>query len=234
MFSFLSNTREGAAKALLKGDYATAIRRYRKVLEKNDTDPETYNDLGVALLESGTAAEAVPCFERANALQDNAIHWNNLGRAWLVMGKYAEAMAAFKSARDKDPSDPQPWYNSTVCLREQGQDDAAIAELQALVATFSDHAGAHNDLGCFYVNRGDTEQALAEFTRVIEINPDYVPARQNLIIQLCSAERFPEARPHLDYLAQRGADVKVTAQHGKLFIMVNGQMLYSGDYTEQE
>ena len=52
-------------------------------------------------------------------------------------------MTAFKTARDKDPDNPQPWYNMTICLREQGQHDAAFEELKAMLATFPDHAGGH-------------------------------------------------------------------------------------------
>ena len=58
MFSFFGNTKEGAAKALRQGDFAAAIRRYRKALEKNGDDHEMHHDLGIALLESGAAAEA--------------------------------------------------------------------------------------------------------------------------------------------------------------------------------
>lgn len=231
MFSLFGNTREGAARALQEGDFATAIRRYRKALEKDDSDHEMHNDLGVALLESGAAAEAVPCFERANALKDDAVHWNNLGRAHLAAGNPGAAMTAFNTARDKDPADPQPWYNSTICLRVQGQHDAAFTELQALVVAFPDHAGAHNDLGCTYDERKDTEQAEAEYRRAIKANNDYAPARMNLVILLCSTDRFPEARHHLEYLAQHGAQVEVAAQDGKMRIVINGGLLYEGEYT---
>lgn len=231
MFSFFGNTKEGAAKALREGDFATAVRRYRKALEKNEGDYEMHHDLGIALLESGSPAEAVPCFERANAIRDLAIHWNNLGRAHLAAGNPDAAMAAFRTAREKDPQDPKPWYNMTVCLREQGQGDAAHEELKAMLAAHPGHAGAHNDLGCYYEDRKETDRAQEEYRGAVEANPNYAPARLNLIRLLCVTERFPDARPHLEYLAAAGARVEVAAKDGRIRITINGRPFYEGNYS---
>ena len=157
MFSLFGNNKQEAIKALRQGDFATAIRRYRKALEKNGDDHEMHHDLGIALLESGAAAEAVPCFERANAIREHAQHWNNLGRAHLAAGNPQAATAAFGKARAMDPRDPMPWYNQAVCMRQQGQHDAALNELKAILAEFPNHAGAHNDLGCHYDERKEKD-----------------------------------------------------------------------------
>lgn len=228
MFSFFGNTKEGAAKALREGDFATAIRRYRKALEKNGDDFEMHNDLGVALLESGAAAEAVPCFERANAIRDQAIHWNNLGRAHLAAGNPVAATSAFNKARSMDPRDPKPWYNLTVCMREQNQHDACINELKAMLAEFPEHAGAHNDLGCYYDERNEKDRAMGEFNSAVEANPDYAPARLNLVRVLCETRRFPDARPHLEFLAAQGARIEVAARDGRVRILINGKLFYDG------
>jgi Flp pilus assembly protein TadD len=54
MFSLFGNdTKEGAAQALREVGFATAIKRYRKALEKSAADHEMHHDLGIALLESG-------------------------------------------------------------------------------------------------------------------------------------------------------------------------------------
>jgi len=231
MFSLFGNTKEGAAKALREGDFATAIRRYRKALEKDGNDHEMHHDLGIALLESGAAAEAVPCFERANAIRDHAIHWNSLGRAHLAAGNPAAAAAAFATARQKDPGDPKPWYNQTVCLRAQGKSDAAFEELKALLARFPDHAGARNDLGCLYEERNEKDRAQGEFDCAVKANPNYAPARLNLIRFLCESQRFPDAQPHLEFLAAAGAKVEVAAKDGRVRITINGRVFYEGVYS---
>jgi Flp pilus assembly protein TadD len=231
MFSFFDNTKEGAKKALREGDLATAIRRFRKALEKNANDFEMHNDLGIALLDSGAAAEAIPCFERANAIRDHAIHWNNLGRAHLAAGNPDAAMSAFDTARKKDPRDPRPWYNQTVCLRTLGRTDASVDELKAMLAEFPDHAGGHNDLGCHYDEREDKDSAMAEFERAVETNPGYAPARLNLVRVLCEKERFPDARPHLEFMADRGARIEVAAKDGRMRISINDKLFYEGTYS---
>ena len=229
MFSlFGNNTKEGAAKALREGDFATAVKRYRKALEKNDGDHEMHHDLGIALLESGAAKEAIPCFERANAIRDHAVHWNNLGRAHLAAGNPAAAAEAFNAARGKDPRDPKPWYNLTVCMREQGRRDSAMAELKAMLAQFPDHAGAHSDLGCHYDELGERDRAMEEFHHAVMANAAYAPARLNLIRMLCEAKRFPDATPHLEFLANRGAKVEVASNDGRVRVSVNGRVFYEG------
>lgn len=233
MFTLFGNTKDGAAKALREGDFATAVRRYRKALEKNADDHEMHHDLGIALLESGAAAEAVSCFERANAIRDHAVHWNNLGRAHLAAGNPTAATAAFNTARKMDPRDPRPWYNLTVCLRERGQNDAALDELKAMLAEFPDHAGAHNDLGCHYEDCKEKDRALEEFQRAVQANPNYAPARLNSVRLLCEAQRFPDARPHLEFLAAGGAKIEVAARGGRISISINGKPFYEGDYSEK-
>jgi tetratricopeptide (TPR) repeat protein len=231
MFSLFGNTKEGAAEALSKGDFATAIRRYRKALEKNANDHEMHHDLGVALLETGAAAEAIACFERANAIHDRATHWNSLGRAHLVAGDHAAAMAAFSKARSMDPGDPMPWYNMTVCMREQGKGEVVFDELKSMLARFPDHAGAHYDLGCHYEDRGEKDKALGEFERAVTINPHHVHRRLNLIRVLCELQRFPDALPHLEFLAAGGIKVEVAANDGRVRITINGKPFYEGVYT---
>ena len=233
MFSLFGNTKEGAAKALRQGDFATAIRRYRKALENNGEDHEMHHNLGIALLESGAAAEAVPCFERANAIRDHAMHWNNLGRAHLAAGNPDAAVAAFNAARKMDPRDPQPRYNLTVCKRLLGQHDAAMDELMAMLVEYPDHAGAHNDLGCYYDDRQEKDKALDQFDRAVKANPNYAPARLNLVRLLCQAQRFPDARPHLEFLAAAGAKVEVAAKDGRMRISVNGKLFYEGAYSAE-
>ena len=56
----------------------------------------------------------------------------------------------------------------------------------------------------------------------------------NLIILLCTTERFPEARAHLEFLAQQGANVEVAANDGRMRIVIDGRLLYEGNYTSLE
>jgi Tfp pilus assembly protein PilF len=58
-------------------------------------------------------------------------------------------------------------------------------------------AFARYGLALEYANQGDTETALAEFARLLEFNPDYVPGYQMAAQTLMRAGRNDEARKML-------------------------------------
>ena len=58
-------------------------------------------------------------------------------------------------------------------------------------------AFARYGLALEYANNGDAETALAEFARLLEFNPDYVPGYQMAAQTLMRAGRHDEARKML-------------------------------------
>ncbi len=68
---------------------------------------------------------------------------------------------------------------------------------EALAANPND-TFTHYGLAMEYSRAGDVEAALAEYKRVIEINPDYVAAYQMAGQMLASAGRSEEARRMLE------------------------------------
>lgn len=216
------------AQAWRAGDWRAAIAAGELLLNETPNDPEILNNLGAALLGAGDAVRAEASFRRANEIRESAIHCNNLGRALLACGRHTEAKAAFRRASELDPSDPQPRYNLTVCLRAEGSLKEAVAELQRFVADFPRYVAGQSDLGCYADERGDREQAVAFFTASLEIAPQYLPARLNLIRVLCDLGRYPEATPHLQALAGGGMQVRVNATGAAVEIDLDGQPFYRG------
>jgi Flp pilus assembly protein TadD len=140
----------------------------------------------------------------------------------------ADAEAAFRRAQDLDPADPQPQFNLTVLLRETGRTDEARDALLLFLAKFPDHSGAHNYLGCIVDESGDRESAWKCFAQSVELAPDDVPARLNLIRVLCDLGRYPESTTHLQVLAQMGMHVVVDATDNEVFIKLDGRPFYRG------
>jgi tetratricopeptide (TPR) repeat protein len=73
-----------------------------------------------------------------------------------------------------------------------------IALLKDVLAADPNNALARYGLAMEYSKTGDTESALAEFTRLIEANPNYVAAYQQAAQTLVNAERFDQAREMLN------------------------------------
>jgi thioredoxin-like negative regulator of GroEL len=68
-----------------------------------------------------------------------------------------------------------------------------IAALQQILQQDPADAFARHGLAMVYLNQGDTEAALAEFARVIESDPDYVPAFHMSALTRIGDQRAKEA-----------------------------------------
>jgi len=70
--------------------------------------------------------------------------------------------------------------------------------LQEILAENPNDAFARYGLALESVNSGHTEEGLAEFAKLLELNPDYVPGYQMYAQTLLHAGRKQEARPLLE------------------------------------
>lgn len=238
MWDWFLPPKSRAAKALARafqgGDFQEAVRQYEQALARDPNDHEILNNLGVALLEVGQTAKAVARLKRANEIHECAEHWDNLGRAFLEYGDYPIAHDAFLKARQLDPANPQPWYNLAVLLRRSGRREDSFAELSVLSVVHPEHAMTHNDLGAYYAEHGQPDQAVACLERAVHLAPNLPMPRLNLIRLYCQLQRLADSTRHLEALAERGVQVVVQTQSGRLAIVLNGETFYEGAYEEAE
>ncbi len=77
--------------------------------------------MGVALLESGLAKEALP--HLLDARDKNPKSWEalvNLGIAYRIIGDWPNSSAAYTQAIRLAPNEPAVWYNIAVCCDDFG------------------------------------------------------------------------------------------------------------------
>lgn len=75
---------------------------------------------------------------------------------------------------------------------------------RAVLATDAGSWEAHNNLGAFLVEQGQSDEALPHFSRAVEIRPDYAKAQYNLGAALREKGQVDEAIVHL----QRAVDIQ--------------------------
>ena len=214
-------------RAFATRNFADAIEAYRKLIAKNPKDHELFNNLGVAYLESDALTESIEAFQKANLLLPACVHFNNLGRALLERKQYQSAREAFAKGRELDATDPMPWYNITVSLRNEGRTEEAQRELVEFLKAHPAHANGLNDMGCHYLDCGETDEALKCFKKAVAIDPAALSARLNLIRLLCDSNQYPDATPHLEILAKQGLNVRVHADKKNMVsIDINGSPFY--------
>lgn len=215
-------------RAFDTGDFTDAIDAYKKLIKKGPSDHELFNNLGMAYLESGRLSESIEAFREANRLMPACAHLSNLGSALLQQKDFQGARTAFADARKLDPTDPKPWFNMTVTLREEGRSEDAYRELLEFLGVHPTHANGLGDLGCYQLDRGETAEAIDSFTKALDNNQNALGPRLNLIRTLCDAGRYPDATPHLDMLARSGFNVKVYTEGETVAIDINGSPFYRG------
>ena len=90
------------------GDYQGAIAIYLKIANEKPDSPEVFVKLAGAQLLGNRHMEAVQNFQRAVSLGDNgARSFLGRGMAYLHLGQFGAARAAFVEARSRGTSNPQ-------------------------------------------------------------------------------------------------------------------------------
>lgn len=105
------------------------------------------------------------------------------GLGFLELAMMDEAIAEFKTVINQEPDLLLAHLCLGVAYAERGMADEAMRELrlvQALTDDTQTNAIVHNALGNVYADREQYELALEEFTKVVELDPNFVVARFNL------------------------------------------------------
>lgn len=100
---------ETASAMARKGNHQAAIPIFRHLVDASDTLKHR-EALASSLLAVGQASEAASLLESeiSVASSNNGAALYTLGKAWLAVGRYDEALAAFSEASNKLDGDPRP------------------------------------------------------------------------------------------------------------------------------
>lgn len=101
-----------------------------------------------------------------------------------------EAMKEFREALRKDDSRPEIHGYLSMLLYELGFLDEAIEEMRTAVALSPEHVYLNMELGKLHFAGHDTEDALEQFFRVLELNPGHANAYYYLGELLLSIKEY--------------------------------------------
>lgn len=133
---------------------------------------------GARLLEEGRPEEAIPHLERANELgAQNAAVLINLGGAYVMAGRHRDAIPVLEQACDAEPNNAMIWINlgaaylGNPLLATDEQQMRAIDAFQKALELDPGAPNVHYNLGLIFVDRDETELAVAAFRRALQANP---------------------------------------------------------------
>jgi len=145
-----------------------------KALVLDDSLAEAHASMGLIYYCYFKGAESVKEFERAIQLNPNyatAHHW--YGRLTLVMiGQLDRATAEAKRAYELDPVSPIIHADLGGVSLAARRYDEAIQQLRATLEVDPEFYWAHRWLGMAFELKGDTQGAIAEYKRAMELNDD--------------------------------------------------------------
>jgi hypothetical protein len=100
---------------------AGLYQAYRRLLDRRLDGAHGYNDLAIAMTQTGQLDRAEACFGRAIAMQpDNPRFHNNLGRLLRDRGRTRDAIAFYREALSLDPEYANAHWNLALALLALG------------------------------------------------------------------------------------------------------------------
>jgi tetratricopeptide (TPR) repeat protein/tRNA A-37 threonylcarbamoyl transferase component Bud32 len=126
---------------------------------------------------------------------DVASAHNNLGRIYMQMRRFKDAIAELQETIRLDPDLFLAYFSlNTVYLYEVADLDSAIEVAQRQIARNARAARAYGQLGAAYAGKGDLRQAEDAFRKAIELDARFVIDQYRLGHVLRLQGRFDEAR----------------------------------------
>jgi serine/threonine-protein kinase len=175
-----------------------------KALALDDSLAEAHASMGLIYYAYFQGAESVKEFERAIQLNPNyatAHHW--YGRLTLVMiGQLDRAMVEAKRAYELDPVSPIIHADLGGVSLAAHRYDEAIQQLRATLQVDPEFYWAHRWLGMALELKGDTDGAIGEYRRAIELDDD--PTTLDFLAHVyASINHHEEARQLLAQMTEK-------------------------------
>lgn len=133
--------------------------------------------LGLVEKKAGQLEEASRLLARAERAEpgDSQVA-NNHGNTLRMLGRAADAIAAYDRALSAAPGFAPARLNRAILLREVGRIEEARADLHQLLTSRPDMVGGWNALGALERDAGRLAEAARAFDRALALVPDHAAA----------------------------------------------------------
>jgi len=139
------------------------------------------NDAGMAALKNQNLRAATELFKKVVELEPkHKDAWNNLGRSYLALGKYDDAVASFNKQIEINPFDEFAYNNLGLAYQSQQKYDPAIAAYKKQLEVNPLDQFAHGNLGSLYLEQKNYADSVPELERAVQITPQNPALEANL------------------------------------------------------
>ena len=145
---------------------------WNHALKISKESPVAENNFGMALVEKGRIAEAIPHLENAIALSpDYVVARNNLGGALSVMNRQEEAINQCREALRIKPHFAMAHRNWGLALERLGRRDEALEHYRRAIEIEPNQQLALINLGNLLLGIGRAGESEPYFQKVLDLNP---------------------------------------------------------------
>lgn len=204
------------------GRFEELESRARAITAQYPNHGTAWKVLGIALLQQGREAEALPAMVKAaNLMPGDFEAQKNLGVVFQRQSQFADAQARFEQALGIKPESAEVQLNLGDVLIQQGRVIEAESNCRRAVELAPGFAEAHHSLGVALASQGRLADAAASFGRALESRPGFAEALINLGGVLAGQGRFVEAEASF----RKGLDIDSSraAVHNNLGIVLKEQ-----------
>lgn len=171
-----------------------AVVAGQKAVEFRPDLPAAYNNLGLALFDSGQRASAEAAFRQAIALDPQyAKAFHNLGNVLRHANRLDESAEALQRAIALRPDYPQALNGLGLVLKQMHQHDRAIRYLRSALKLRPDYPQALLNLGNTLSEIGLSADGEAYLRRALSIDANYAQAWHDLGALVEGQRRLTEA-----------------------------------------
>jgi tetratricopeptide (TPR) repeat protein len=144
---------------------------------------ERWNDYGIGLLLQGDLKSAEAAFLHVTRIDPGyADGWVNVGRARLQEGNLAGAEEVLRRALAVDPNLAKTHFFLGTVLKNNGRYDDSLGHLRTAARLYPRDRVVLNQIGRVLFLKRQFKEAITEFTRVLQIDPEDLQAHYNLML----------------------------------------------------
>jgi len=178
------------------GNLREAAARYQKILRTEPLHFDALNLLGAVRYQQRRPQDALPLLTSALAVKPRSdVALNHYGLVLAVLGRHAEAIAAYDKAILFGSVMPAIYGNRARAREALGRHADALADYDQALAGHGDDVEAWVGRGRVLFFLGRHEEAIVSFARANKLNPHHLEAQVQSVGPLCQLKRFAEALP---------------------------------------
>jgi tetratricopeptide (TPR) repeat protein len=169
--------------ALGLGNYPAAIAAHLKVLRSAQGNALAHYHLGFAYGMTGRSTDEISEYRAAARL--GLRRWDlflNLGLAYLGQNDSRKAIGALRTAVMVGPDHPEAHFNLAIAYESNSRYREALREVNASLRLAPEDPDEQNMKALICAELGDLACARDEWAHLIQVAPNYAPARANLAI----------------------------------------------------